>query len=362
MLLIMQTAASRPAVGPADAAGGRAPSGAPPLEPNGVADHLPGPDLVGHLVLDSPDRSDDDLADQPCPADDAADGDTDDADHDGDVDPFSAFADEEPDEGAAMRAELLSKRGYFPLRKEFVQRRRQAEPDANRHSVLHELVQARQPRALMALLLAHAIAPTLQTDPFLPLATWARMLSTPTRPCSSTQASAALNVLHDRELLVRTDRGRQVQLTLLTEDGTKQPWERAGLGDVGPGFFIVPHTLFSDGLFDNLNLPGLAMLLLALHETNQKPVFNVAVDKLPRWYGLSERTGERGYRELIAAGIMKVHVQKVRDGRSPTGLRRVHHRMLVGAYGTESRRALQQQARRAARATAAPATAPAGSP
>jgi hypothetical protein len=263
----------------------------------------------------------------------------------GDV--FAAYADHTVADGPELRGLLISVRGYVPLRKEFVQLRRGR---TDRASVLAKLVGARQLRALQALLLAHAMEPTLRSDPYLPLATWATLLSTPTRSCNTRQASEALNALAHRNLLERSDRGTSAKVELLREDGTGEPWVPAGTDDdVGPGFFTVPHELFTSGLMDQLNLPGLAMLLLGLHDTNQHPVFTVPVEKVRGWYGFSERTAERGYRELEVAGVMRAHRQMVRDPRSPIGLRPEYHRTLLGPYETQVRKDSQKSARRSAR-------------
>lgn len=44
-------------------------------------------------------------------------------------------------------------------------------------------------------------------------------------------------------------------------------------------YMVVPHAVFSDDVLDRLHLPGLAMLLVALKETNAKSVFSVSVER-----------------------------------------------------------------------------------
>lgn len=301
-------------------------------------EHTNGP---GDRVIDDISASDGSVA---ADVDQGADEDVVDLD-----DLFAAFPDDTAGEGPELRDSLLSRRGYVPLLKVFVQLPRTT--PGHRASVLTKFVTGRHRWALILFLLVHAAEPRLREEPFVPLSTWARVLSTPKRPCSTRQVSEALNTLVRLHLINRVNRGQSVKVELLREDGSEKPWERAGTGDdIGPGFFTIPHELFTTGLIDQLGLPGLTMLLIALCETNQTPVFSVPVAKAPQWYGFSERTAERGYGELIDSGVMRVHKQMKRDTRSPIGLRPVHHRTLLGPYETQTRKDVQRNARRRVRA------------
>lgn len=264
--------------------------------------------------------------------------------------PFADITDEQPADGPATRDALLAdaKRGFCPLRKEFVQRARQR---GTRPSILGSMVKAREEVALRAILLIHALEPIL-TDTELPLSTWARMLGAEKRPCTTAQASGAFDKLVSRRLISRTDTGRRVIITPRMETGTGEAHVRATAkgADVGPGYLTIPYEFWTSRLCDRLRLPGIAMLLVALHETTKEPAYQVSLEQMKDWYGISERTAERGYLELSREKILLTHTQSKRDARSPTGLRTVTWRALDGPYSTTARADLQAQTRAAASA------------
>jgi hypothetical protein len=107
-------------------------------------------------------------------------------------------------------------------------------------------------------------------------------------------------------------------------------------------------------LADRLSLPGKAMFLIMLAETTTKPTFSMAVQRAPGWYGISERTAERGYQQLRVqhmpdgAQLLREHLQLVADAHSPTGLREVWHRTLAEPFSKDARRRLQRTSARAA--------------
>jgi len=275
------------------------------------------------------------------------------------TDPFAGITDEQPADGASTREALLgdAKRGYCPLRKEFVQRPRE---HGTRPSILGAMVNAREEVALRALLLIHALEPIL-VDNDLPLATWARMLGANRRPCTPAQASDAFDKLADRHLIARTDVGRRVIITPLMETGTGEALVRATARDaaVGPGYFTIPYEFWTGGLCDRLRLPGTAMFLVALHETTKEPAYQVSLEQMKDWYGISERTAERGYLELSRENLLLTHTQSKRDHRSATGLRTVTWRALDDPYSTTARADLQARTRAAAAAAATKKRSPA---
>jgi hypothetical protein len=267
-------------------------------------------------------------------------------------DPFEGITDEAAPSPASARRALLdsAKRGYVPLRKTFVQRPSGSEPQdgrpSPRASVLYDLVHTRKHRALDLLLLLHALHPVLEGTP-LPLATWANILGT-----NATGVTRAIETLAEAKLVVREDDSRSPVLTLLREDGSGAAWHRPGAEDEeGPGYFVIPHTYWTMLHADELSLPGKAMLLIMLAETQnpRTPSFSMAVERAQDWYGISERTAERGYGELNKAGVLLVKVQRVADPRHPVGRRDVYHRALGSPFDTMSRARLQRSAVKAAR-------------
>lgn len=271
-------------------------------------------------------------------------------------DPFAHLENEKPLGPAATTIALLksAKRGYLPLRKRFVQR-----PDdeavtlkdgtRTRGSLLADFVGGRQERALEAFLLLHALEPVLDGSP-LPMATWARMLSVRAQ-CSPAAAATAFATLERMRLATVVKADSATLITPLLEDGSGEAWTKPGSngGDVGKGFFTVPYEYWTDGLAGSLRLPGKTMLLIMLCETSKSTSFAMAVERARAWYGVSERTAERGYRELSAAGLLKVHIQRVADARHPLGLREVYHRALEAPFSTAARAEKQRVAQQAVR-------------
>lgn len=264
-------------------------------------------------------------------------------------DPFAGLADETELAPAGARAALLDAalRGYVPLRKVLVQRPNSESPRA---AALAALVTGRHHRPLDALLLLHALQPVLVGSP-LPLRTWARLLSTRTA-CSPSAASRAFDTLVELNLATRSGLPRLPIIDPLFEDASGRPWTRPGLAEEqGVGFFALPHAYWTAGLVDQLTLPGKAMMLIILAETQnpRTPVFAMAVERAQAWYGISERTAERGYSELSRAGVLLVRRTKVADPRHPAGRRDVYWRALAPPFGTQDRARLQQATRTAVR-------------
>lgn len=268
-------------------------------------------------------------------------------------DVFAGILDEVPDSGGAAREEYLSIRGFTSIRQMFVQHI-QGSPE--RPSTLGKLVSARQPRALLLYLLLLACEHRLGHNRRLPLTTVARMLTTAHYPCSSRQARLAIETLTTHKLVQARWFGASVEMVPLFENGSGQVWDAPTGHDEDPDlqrYFTIPNALFSDAVLDQLHLPGLAVLLVALKETSKTATFSISVERFAEWYGFSERTAERGYRELADAELMRAHRQFKKDSRMVRGVKAVYHRTLLGAFSTQERRDAQRVALNARRATTA---------
>lgn len=259
-------------------------------------------------------------------------------------DPFANIDDEAPQSSAELRASLLgdARRGYAMVRKIFVQ---QARETGSRPSLLGDMVRRRQETALRLLLLALALEPLDGLT--LPPRRWAGMLSAEAKPCTTEQFFRAVRQLEEQQLITRCGTGRLPGLVPLHEDGSGATYGRPNAAGVkgGKGFFIVPDQFWTSGLIDRLRLPGIAAFLVCLHDTHQRSSFQVTLEKMPTWYGISERTAERGYNELAGQGILLTHPQTVPDRRAPSGIRTVWWRALSEPYSKESREALQAKTR-----------------
>ncbi|WP_181724205.1 hypothetical protein [Nocardia gipuzkoensis] len=268
------------------------------------------------------------------------------------ADPFAGLVDEDALGPQEALAALLSsaKRDYVPVRNVFVQR---PSGEKRRSSMLAMFVGQRQERALDAILTLYALQPVLSEDDPLPLGAWANILST-RKSCGLTTASKTFRVLEDMGLVTRVRQGHRTVITPLLEDGSRQAWSRPGAqgGDLvsSGGYFTIPHEYWTDGYIDRLRLPGKAMLLIMLKETQGSPPFEMAIDRAQKWYGISERTAERGYIQLSAEGLLDVHIQRSASPRLPKGvLRERYHRALRDPFSTNRRRELQAEARKHSR-------------
>lgn len=182
------------------------------------------------------------------------------------------------------------------------------------------------------------------------------MLTTAHYPCSSRQARLAIETLTTHKLVQARWFGASVEMVPLFENGSGQVWDAPTGHDEDPDlqrYFTIPNALFSDAVLDQLHLPGLAVLLVALKETSKTATFSISVERFAEWYGFSERTAERGYRELADAELMRAHRQFKKDSRMVRGVKAVYHRTLLGAFSTQERRDAQRVALNARRATTA---------
>jgi hypothetical protein len=187
------------------------------------------------------------------------------------------------------------------------------------------------------------------------------MLGSERRPCSSQSASLAFDTIVGLQLATRHNEGRKIIVAPRLEDGSGAAWDNPGSNPatIGKGYLTVPHAYWTTGLVDRLTFPGKAMFLIMLSETTKEQSFAMAAERAPDWYGISERTAERGYKELReqkvddSTPVLLEHHQYKRDPRSPTGYRTVVHRALAGPYSQAARADLQLTAKNAVRRIAA---------
>lgn len=258
------------------------------------------------------------------------------------TDPFAGLEHEAPLSADELLSEFLrdTKREYAKMRKVGIQRPRGTTP---RSSMLPHLVRAG--KALDAWLLTLALEPVLSESDPLPLEVWARLLGG-REPTSQPAVSRAFSTLERLRLIERKSKGQHFAIRPLKEDGSGEPYTRPGSvrGESGPGFFTIPHALWLDGHAAAMNAPGKIALLIGLAETTMHPSWEVPTTRANEWYGISERTLERGYRELSERDLLLVHGQRVRSKRSPTGLTTVYHRALKDPFSTDARHAAQKKA------------------
>lgn len=260
-------------------------------------------------------------------------------------DPFAGVEDLPTITSEATRIELLhaARRGFVRIRKDFVQQESVPRGD----TVLAKLVSGHKERALDALLTIHALQPILGDSP-LPLAVWARLLN-----CTPRSAGAALRVLESMEVLELAGTRVVPKIMLKRENGDGMPWSDVAESErQGRGFFTIPFDFWVTGTIDSLGMPGKAMFLILLKETQdpnaKRRTFIMANERAQDWYGISERTAERGYKQLRDAGVLLEKVQLVPSARHPLGRSEEWHRALKYPYSSDHREALRLLAQNAA--------------
>lgn len=244
------------------------------------------------------------------------------------------------------RIDLLedAKRGFVRIRKDFVQQ----ESGSRGDTILAKLVFGHKTNALNALLTVHALQPILGDSP-LPLAVWARLFN-----CTPRAAGAALRVLETMNLLELSGTRVVPEIILKRENGDGKPWSDTAESDrQGRGFFTIPFEFWTNGTIDDLGMAGKAMFLILLKETQdpnaKRRTFIMANERAQDWYGISERTAERGYLQLRKAGILLEKPQLVPDARHPLGRREDWHRALSNPYSSDHRETLRLLAQKAAK-------------
>lgn len=265
-------------------------------------------------------------------------------------DPFTGLEDQEPSRPADVRAWYLARarKGYADLHRDWIQLPKGTK--GPRGSALARLVTSKRENALEAFLLLHALQPVLQNGQPLAMDVWAAMMTRTTR-VTHNAASKAFADLVDMHLVKRRREGRLSEVTPLAEDGSGAQWADVGArtrtGTMGQGYFTLPFAYWLEGYSQQLRLPGKAMLLILLADTQVKQHTNIPIEKAQNWYGVSERTAERGYRELRDAGLLLEHRQQLSNPEVPGGHHHVYHRALAAPFSTIARTQLRREAKAA---------------
>ena len=256
------------------------------------------------------------------------------------------------------RADLLrlSGSGYTKVR--HILRQLPPDGDNSRISVLGPMVTDRKRRALQLYLLLLTAWPWLRNqDRPLDARVWARALSTTNgRKWSPTNVSTAWRDLEQRSLVTRTRVARGVWVEPRREDG-RAPYvipSPVNGDDLLETYFVLPPEFWTKEYFEQLSLPGMAVLLILLGETNKKDEAWFTHVTMGKWYGLSTRSVASALSELETIGILNAREEWVRAPLSGIGHTQRTWYSLTGSFSTGSRAALRAraQAERASRTAA----------
>lgn len=228
-----------------------------------------------------------------------------------------------------------SGRGIVPIRKSFVQ---QGERGKRVPGPLATFVSAHDERALDAYLFVHALASAEPWNCDYPAGMWVRALdlTESAKPASARSAvSKVMKRLEDRHLVSRQRVGRTASITLLKEDGSGEPYEHPYNAGRGENWLQLPHAYWLEEFHQSLSLPAKAMLLIALSLPDDFPL---PADRVPKWYGISADTAERGLRELRRSRVLNFDEQWVKNAKSDTGWTQERRYTLDEPFSTAARK------------------------
>ncbi|MEK6206195.1 MAG: hypothetical protein AABM32_00990 [Chloroflexota bacterium] len=184
----------------------------------------------------------------------------------------------------------------MPLRKAFMQI---GTGNKVKHGVLTKILHRHDRHALDLYLLALALATKAPFEVSYESGMWGRAIGLIGKNSSST-VSRTWRRLTELNLIARGRRGRKAQIRLLNEvcDGSNYTPPGLTKGDV---YVQIPLAYWLDGHHASLTLPAKAMLLILLSLPENYPLPMV---RMPKWYGVSADSADRGLRELRDRGLI----------------------------------------------------------
>lgn len=257
----------------------------------------------------------------------------------------------------STRVELLAgqARGYTQVRNLLVQLP-DPTPEGERASLLARAVTQRRRRELLLYLLLLGARPVVEytqdlVEPAwkrapLPSDVWMRALTVPGKlEWSYSALSRAWKNLEEMGLITSRREKRSKWVSPCREDGTGVDYEKPG-GRSGREnhYFVLPDTFWHSGLFAELSLPGLAMLLFFLKETNKRPTVEIPTERIEEWYGISRRSAQNGIDELRDNALLLVNTTRVAAPLSAVGYTYRNVYQLREEYSHASREALRKEA------------------
>lgn len=232
--------------------------------------------------------------------------------------------------------------GYAPVRHVFVQKHE----GKSRASTLGRLVKERKRRELILYLLVLTAWDADQRRSPWPAAVWLRALTvrqTPNLTWSRSSLSETWTSLVKLKLITRRRELRRSRITPRRED-RKDVYLRPDGQSTENLYFTLPGEFWTNLWFDRLSLAGVAVLLILLKETNREAEFHLTYAETASWYGVSETTAKKGYKELVAMGLADYRDDVRRSNYTEDGLTTKRYYRLLGAFSTQARADVREQA------------------
>jgi hypothetical protein len=163
---------------------------------------------------------------------------------------------------------------------------------------------------------------------------WARALGFPDDAAGRSRVSRNWGFLKEVKLVEVERRRRLANVTLLREDGSGQRYRHPG-EDATPEYFQVPFAYWTGGYHDSLSFAAKAMLLVALAASDR---FELPAERAQDWYGISESSARRGFRELREAGVLTWDKEERSAPLAPKGYTLVNRYSLLPPFRKARRR------------------------
>ena len=198
-------------------------------------------------------------------------------------------------------------------------------------------VSARRRRALGLYLLVHALASTEPYDVVLPSRVWGAAVGLSDSASSRVFVSSSWSWLEQCRL-IRTNRdGRLRRIWLLDDSGSGDLYSHSSdANEKRLDYFKLPYAFWLERWDERLDLPALAVLLIAL---SLPRTFSLPQERGGAWYGLSRDTIRRGVSTLRRYELLGMRVTYVATTSSPTGATEQRRYTLDGAFSRQHRRA-----------------------
>jgi DNA-binding transcriptional ArsR family regulator len=223
--------------------------------------------------------------------------------------------------------------GKVPIRKGFVQR---GDRRAPKPGPLATIVARGRNRALDQYLIGLALASSGPWDVRRDSRIWARALGLSADDSGRSAISRNWAFLQELDLVRVERKQRLARVTFLREDGSGALYEHHPSQDRKPAYLTIPFAYWTDGWFKSLSLPAKAMLLIARDVPDHSPLPS---ERMPTWYGISERTARRGLRELREAGLVAVSKEFKEAPLAPEGYTAVNYYTLQPPVGPKANEA-----------------------
>jgi hypothetical protein len=162
---------------------------------------------------------------------------------------------------------------------------------------------------------------------------WARAVGLPESASGRAAVSRSWSLLRDLQLVKVTRRKRLASVTLLREDGSGKPYTHPSKDGRSASYLQLDFAYWRDGYHEKLSLAAKAMLLIALSLPDHFPL---PTARAPDWYGISESTAARGFRELRAAGLLEVERVEKKAPLAPKGYTLVNFYTLQAPFGPKA--------------------------